>query len=91
MSLLKPQLASRLLQVSATKYQHVPPIGARWASKTSNDNYQDRSVQPAPKSDASTSPAPKAGDSAMIRQEEPGEALTGHQPDYRAPIDHGTS
>lgn len=91
MPLLRPQLASRVLRPELPKCQHVIPGGARWASKTSGGQYEDRTVQPAPKSDASTSPAPTPGDSAMIREEGPEAAIIGHQPDYHAPIDHGTS
>lgn len=91
MSLLRPYYASRLLQTRLVTAQHIPPSHIRWASKTSSGEYQDRSAQPAPKSDASTSPAPTSGDSAMITQQGPGEGMVDHQPDYHAPVDHGTS
>ncbi len=91
MSLLRPQYASRLLQAGIATHQRLPPCHIRWASKTSGGEYQDRSAQPAPKSDASTSPAPTSSDTSMINQQGPGEGMVDHQPDYHAPIDHGTS
>lgn len=59
------------------------PIGARFVS----NGPTGAPVKTSP-SDAPTTP-PK--DSSLIRQEGPGEAMTRHQPDYNATIDHGTS
>ncbi|KAL9127350.1 MAG: hypothetical protein Q9217_003764 [Psora testacea] len=58
--------------------------------KTAPD-YRASTVKPDPTSKATDSPAPAKGDSEMIRQEDPGEGMVNHQPDYHAPIDHGTS
>ncbi|MCJ1454299.1 NADH:ubiquinone oxidoreductase 21kD subunit [Mycoblastus sanguinarius] len=63
----------------------------RWASQTASGEYHDRSVQPAQMSSASDPPASTAGDSSMIRQEDVGQGMVDHQPDYHAPVDHGTS
>ena len=92
MSLLRPQLTSRLLQANAARYRHAAPLGVRLASKTATKEYTDRSVEPAPKSSSKDSPAPTPSDSGMIREEEPMEGMVDHhQPNYHAPIDHGTS
>ena len=92
MSLLRPQLTSRFLQANAARYQHAAPLGARLASKTATNEYADRSVEPAPKSSSKDSPAPTPSDSGMVREEGPMEGMVDHrQPDYHAPIDHGTS
>ncbi|KAL2039933.1 hypothetical protein N7G274_007336 [Stereocaulon virgatum] len=91
MPLLRPRLASRLLQANPARLQYIAPRGARWASKTSNGKYADRSAQPAPKASSEDPPSAEPGDSGMIRQEDPAEGLVDHQPNYHAPIDHGTS
>ena len=92
MSLLRPQLTSRLLQANAARYRHAAPLGARLASKTATNEYADRSVEPAPKSSSKDSPAPTPSDSGMAREEGPLEGMVDHrQPNYHAPIDHGTS
>lgn len=91
MPLLRPQLASRLLQANAARHQQIAPRGARWASKMSSEEYADRSAQPAPKASPEDPPTARSSDSGMIRQEDPTEGLVDHQPDYHAPIDHGTS
>ena len=87
MSLLRPQLAIRLLQGNVARCQHVAPGGAIWASKRS----RGESVEPTPKSTAKDPPAPTPNDSAMIREEGPMEGNVSHQPNYHAPIDHATS
>jgi hypothetical protein len=51
----------------------------------------DPSTQPAPKSSSQDAPAPKPGDSAMIRQEGPVEGQARHAPDYNVAIDYRTS
>ena len=51
----------------------------------------DRSAQPDPKADPSDAPSAPSGDSSMIRQEDASQAMVDHQPDYNAPVDHGTS
>ncbi|KAL4958004.1 ETC complex I subunit conserved region-domain-containing protein [Aspergillus filifer] len=43
------------------------------------------------KSDPSDAPTTPLSESTLIRKETPAEALTRHQPDYDATIDHGTS
>ncbi|KAL4800005.1 ETC complex I subunit conserved region-domain-containing protein [Aspergillus venezuelensis] len=43
------------------------------------------------KSDPSAAPTTPLSESTLIRKETPAEALTRHQPDYDATIDHGTS
>ena len=91
MPLLRPQYTSRLLQARVVAHQRMTPSYVRWASQTSSGEYHDRSIQPAPKSDVSTSPAPTPGDSSMITQQDSREAMVDHQPDYHAPIDHATS
>lgn len=92
MSLLRPQLTSRLLQANAARCRHAAPLGARVASKTATGEYADRSVEPAPKSSSKDSPEPATQESGMIRQEGPMEGMVDHrQPNYHAPIDHGTS
>ena len=57
----------------------------------SEGSFRDRFVQATPQTNSSDSPAPRGGDSAMIRQEDSKEGMAVHQPDFRAPIDHGTS
>ena len=92
MSLLRPQLTSRLLQANAARCRHAAPLGARLASKTATGEYTDRSVEPAPKSSSKDSPEPATRESGMIREEGPMEGMVDHrQPNYHAPIDHGTS
>lgn len=92
MSSLRFQSASRLLQPLKPQRTLVTPILTRFSSYSSSDRtYKDRSVQPSPKADPSDPPAQRGGDSAMIRQEDSKEALVEHQPDFRAPVDHGTS
>ena len=63
------------------------PVHLRYAS----DKVADRSIQPAPKSDSSDAPAAAAGGSSMIREEDSSGGMVDHQPDYHAPVDHGTS
>ena len=92
MYLLRPQLTTRLRQANVTRYRHAAPLGARLASKTATNEYADRSVEPAPKSSSKDSPAPTPSDSGMVREEGPMEGMVDHQqPNYHAPIDHGTS
>ena len=62
----------------------------RWESYSSSDK-RAASKEPGPKSDPDTSPAPTMGDSEMVRSEGPEGAIIGHQPDFHAPVDHGTS
>ncbi|KAG6995659.1 hypothetical protein G7Y79_00043g079430 [Physcia stellaris] len=89
---VRPQHFYGLLRFSRCSQQGILPIQARNSSYSSSDNnYKDRSVEPSPKSDSSTSPAPTPGDSAMVRQEDSAEGMVKHQPDFRAPVDHGTS
>lgn len=86
MSVLRAQCAARLLPTMIPIRGRLPPIYARHSSDTA-----DRSVQPAPKSDPSEAPAAKPGDSAMIRQQGASAAMVDHSPNFRAPVDHGTS
>ena len=62
----------------------------RWA-QTVSGQYQSSTVKPEATAEASDSPEPSKGDSEMIRQEDSKEGMVDHQPDYYAPIDHGTS
>ncbi|MCJ1239486.1 NADH:ubiquinone oxidoreductase 21kD subunit [Varicellaria rhodocarpa] len=86
MSISRVQWASRLIPSAVHTRSLVPIIRTRNQSTKA-----DRSIQPAPKSASSDSPAPSPGDSAMIRQQDSAEGLVDHQPDYHAPVDHGTS
>jgi len=92
MSSLRPQRASRLLRPLQSSRRHGIPLQLRYASEPSGDHSkQAPSEEPAPKSDSSTAPGARAGESAMIRQEDSREAQVSHQPNFRAPVDHGTS
>ena len=87
MSFIRPQLASRLLLTSGIPIQRTTPVGRmRWQSQKASE--EDR---PSAKTDATVPPAPAPGGSSMIREEDPAEGMVDHQPDYHAPIDHGTS
>lgn len=46
---------------------------------------------PAVKTDPSEAPTSTHSSSSLISQQTPAEAMTHHQPDYDATIDHGTS
>ena len=88
MSLLRCAATGHALSRVRSIAPRVQLTNARYESRST----ADRAVQPSPKSDSSQSPAPTAGDSAMIRQESPSEAMVRHnQPDYEATVDHGTS
>jgi len=80
---LRPKPISRLLVRAVPVARRLSPLWIRHNSQTE--------TEPAPKSDASESPAPAAGDSSMIRQEDASQAMADHQPDFNAPVDHGTS
>lgn len=54
-------------------------------------NTADRSKQPDPKVDPLDPPAQQPGASSMISQEDASQAMVSHQPNYHAPVDHGTS
>ncbi|KAI4182501.1 MAG: hypothetical protein L6R41_005946 [Letrouitia leprolyta] len=70
---------------------------SRWQSTPSAG--QSHAAQPPPDlseeatrtTGASDSPAARTGESGMIRQEGVEGAMVRHQPDFHAPIDHGTS
>ncbi|KAL9622103.1 MAG: hypothetical protein Q9160_003446 [Pyrenula sp. 1 TL-2023] len=83
MSILGPSL--RIGIYTSTRSIYRRPL-TRSLSQTTR-NLQ----QPAPKSSSSDSPAIRHEGSTLVRQEAPDEALPAHQPDYDAPIDHGTS
>ena len=92
MPTLRPQYASKLLRLPRCHQSSISPIQMRSNSNSSNDApHKHRSVHTSPKSDSSTAPAPPPGDSAMIRQKDSAEGMVDHQPNFRAPIDHGTS
>ena len=92
MAALRPLYTSKLYQPLRACRCHIPLSHFRYASyDASEQTYKDRSVQPSPKADRDTAPAPRSGDSAMIREEDSKEGMAAHQPDFRAPIDHGTS
>ncbi|KAL9633642.1 MAG: hypothetical protein Q9164_004577 [Protoblastenia rupestris] len=90
MSFIRSQLVNRLLPSSGGVYRRATPSSMRWA-QTVSGQYQSSTVKPEATSEASDSPEPSKGDSEMIRQEDSKEGLVDHQPDYHAPIDHGTS
>ncbi|KAI4205415.1 MAG: hypothetical protein LQ350_000458 [Teloschistes chrysophthalmus] len=97
MALARPAHLNRVLRQSRAIYTSLPHQQARWQSYSSSD--RSHSSQPSP--DVSTEatrvtgssdpPAGKAGESEMIRQEGAEAAIIGHQPDFHAPVDHGTS
>ncbi|KAL8698339.1 MAG: hypothetical protein Q9224_001894 [Gallowayella concinna] len=97
MALPRPVALNRLIRCHAHPSALLPRQQARWQSYSSND--RSRREQPPPDisnegarvTDPSSSPAPRSGDSAMIRQEGPQEGMVDHQPDFHAPVDHGTS
>ena len=57
------------------------PVNARFVSNLPNGI----------KTSTSDAPTTPNKDSSLINQESPSEAMTRHQPDYEATIDHGTS
>ncbi|KAI4251972.1 MAG: hypothetical protein L6R42_008162 [Xanthoria sp. 1 TBL-2021] len=97
MAFARPVPLNRLVRCSANPAALRARQKARWQSYASNDG--SRRDQPPPDishegeraTDPSSSPAPRSGDSSMIRQEGSEGALISHQPDFHAPIDHGTS
>ena len=84
---ISPCVRGQLLYSLSSIKNRGPYNWPRYASQSSHS----QSAASEPKTDASDPPAPRAGDSLMIRQENSSEALVNHQPDYHAPIDHGTS
>ncbi|KAI9821711.1 MAG: NADH:ubiquinone oxidoreductase 21kD subunit [Pycnora praestabilis] len=88
MSLIRTSLRWRNLSLTKPTAAQISQTHVRHNSKVA-----DRSIQPEPKSDSSDSPAASPGDSSMIRQEGAEGAITStrNQPDYGAPVDHGTS
>lgn len=86
MPLLRTQYAGRLRPAIVLVGQRRSPLCVRYATTD-----VDRSVEPAPKAEASDPPAAEAGDSSMIRQEGSSEAMASHQPNWHAPVDHATS
>jgi NADH dehydrogenase (ubiquinone) Fe-S protein 4 len=62
----------------------VAPVNARFASNVVKGS-------PAVKTNPSEAPTSTYSSSSLIRKEGPAEAMTHHQPDYDATIDHGTS
>jgi NADH dehydrogenase (ubiquinone) Fe-S protein 4 len=62
----------------------VAPLNARFASNSSRGT-------PAVKTNPSEAPTSTYSSSSLISKEGPAEAMTHHQPDYDATIDHGTS
>ena len=83
-STLNPPFSSTTSTTTTTAYQ-----ARRW--ETYSSDKRAASKEPGPRSDPNTAPAPTMGDSEMVRSEGPESAITGHQPDFHAPIDHGTS
>jgi len=59
----------------------VAPVNVRFVSK----------FTPGIKTDPSEAPTTTHSSSSLISNEGPAEAMTRHQPDYEATIDHGTS
>lgn len=97
MAFARPVPLNRLLRCSTNPAALRPRQQARWQSYSSNDRphrdqpLSDISHEGERATDPSSSPAPRSGDSAMIRQEGSEGALISHQPDFHAPVDHGTS
>lgn len=60
------------------------PVNARFVSNGAKGT-------PAVKTDPSEAPTATHSSSSLISQQTPAEAMTHHQPDYDATIDHGTS
>lgn len=100
MALARPAHLNRLFRYAASTGTSLSRQQARWQSYSSSDRRNDqRNSQPPPNistegervTGSSDSPAPRSMDSAMVRQEGAEAAIIGHQPDFHAPIDHGTS
>lgn len=97
MASARPIYSSRLLR--GYPVPRALPIRqqSRWQSTPSAG--QSHQAQPPPDlseeatrtTGASDPPAPRTGDSGMIRQEGAEGALVRHHPDFHAPVDHGTS
>lgn len=62
----------------------VAPVNARFASNGAQGT-------PPVKTNPSEAPTSTYSSSSLISKEGPAEAMTHHQPDYDATIDHGTS
>lgn len=60
------------------------PVNARFASNVTQGT-------PAVKTNASEAPTSTHSGSSLINKQSPSEAMTRHQPDYEATIDHATS
>lgn len=60
------------------------PINGRFVSNVPKGD-------PSVKTSTSDAPTTPNKDSSLINKESPSEAMTRHQPDYEATIDHGTS
>ncbi|KAL8640038.1 MAG: hypothetical protein Q9228_002996 [Teloschistes exilis] len=97
MALARPAHLNRVLRQSRAICTSLPHQQARWQSYSSSD--RSHSSQPPPDVSAEATrvtgsadpPAGKSGESEMIRQEGAEAAIIGHQPDFHAPVDHGTS
>ncbi|KAI4274081.1 MAG: hypothetical protein LQ337_004189 [Flavoplaca oasis] len=93
----RPISLNRLIRCSTNPTALLPRQQARRQSNSSTS--QSNRDQPPPDisreaeraTDSSSSPAPRPGDSSMIRQEGSEGALISHQPDFHAPVDHATS
>lgn len=86
MLLLRTQYTGHLRPAIVQVAQRRTPLCVRYATTDA-----DRSVEPAPKAEASDPPAAEAGDSGMIRQEGSSEGMVSHHPDWHAPVDFATS
>ncbi|KAL8723555.1 MAG: hypothetical protein Q9225_000190 [Loekoesia sp. 1 TL-2023] len=97
MASARPLYLNRFVRRSVYTSASLPRQQSRWQSYSSSDRSHRDQPSPSVSTEAtrttgsSDSPAPRAGDSAMIRQEGSEGALISHQPDFHAPIDHGTS
>ena len=91
MSLIRPQLRARLLPTPGNLYLQRTAGKPRWQGQTAASTHEHQSGPPTPNTSRSDPPGGPKGDSEMIRQEDAEAALIGHQPDYHAPIDHGTT
>ena len=90
MSVLRSQLASRLLLCSNVVHRQVVGGSVRWAGGVQASSIE-RPKDPEETPPSSQPPGTPPGDGDMIRKEDSSAAIIGHNPDYHAPIDHATS
>lgn len=87
MPLFRPEnTIQSLLRLVAKPQQH-SVNKLQWTRYLSNE----KSVNPPPKVGASDPPGPGPDNTSMIGQENASQGMIKHQPNYNAPVDHGTS